>query len=68
MEDAIDALSKGNENVLLALIGEKDTGLHLTRKQMAALWQIQNKSWKAAKNPYDREVGQQIYDAMHSEE
>lgn len=68
VEDAIDALSKGNENVLLALVGEKDTGLHLTRKQMAALWQIQNKSWKAAKNPYDREVGQQVYDAMHSED
>jgi hypothetical protein len=33
--------------------------------QKAILWQTTNKSWKPNKNPYDREIGQAIYDQMH---
>lgn len=42
--------------------------LGLTNAQKAALWQLQNKSWKAGKNPFDTGVGQAVYNAMHSEE
>ncbi len=35
----------------------------LTNAQRAALWQVANKSWKAAKNPYDTAVGQKIVDS-----
>lgn len=39
---------------------------HLSNTEKAILWQLQNKSWKAKNNPYDRNVGQQVYDAMHA--
>lgn len=67
-EAAIDALSGGEQNLLLVLMGDAREGLSLTRTQKAVLWQIQNKSWKPAKNPYDTKVGQQVYDALHDEE
>ena len=38
----------------------------LSNAEKAILWQLQNKSWKPKNNPYDREVGQQVYDAMHT--
>ena len=41
--------------------------LGLTNTQKAALWQLQNKSWKAGKNPFDTGVGQAVYNAMHAE-
>ncbi len=41
--------------------------LHLTRKQKAVLWQLQNKSWKPDKNPYDVSVGREVYKLMQSD-
>lgn len=38
----------------------------LTPKQKAVLWQIQNKSWKGSKNPYDTTVGWAVYKALNN--
>ena len=38
----------------------------LSNAEKAILWQLQNKSWKPKNNPYDREVGQRVYDAMQN--
>ena len=40
-------------------------GMDIPIWQKAILWQTTNKSWKPNKNPYDREIGQAIYDQMH---
>jgi hypothetical protein len=40
-------------------------GMNIPDWQKAILWQTTNKSWKANKNPYDREIGQAIYNQMH---
>ena len=37
----------------------------LTTRERAILWQLQNKSWKADKNPFDVAMGWEIYDALH---
>lgn len=42
--------------------------LPLTTEQRAALWQMQNKSWKPSGNPYSVSVSQQVYDALNAEE
>ena len=42
--------------------------LPLTTEQRAALWQMQNKSWKPSGNPYSVRVSQQVYDALNAEE
>lgn len=42
--------------------------LGLTNEQKAVLWQLQNKSWKANKNPFDSAVGQEVYDYLNTEE
>lgn len=42
--------------------------LPLTTEQRAALWQMQNKSWKPSRNPYSVSVSQQVYDALNAEE
>ena len=42
-------------------------GQSLTVTQQAALWQLANKSWKPAKNPYSTSVGQKVYDALNAE-
>lgn len=39
----------------------------VSNKEKAILWQIQNSSWKPKKNPYDRQVGQYVYDAMKNQ-
>ena len=38
----------------------------LTQEQRAALWQIQNKSWKPYKNPYSTEVGSSVRARLES--
>ena len=40
---------------------------HLSSQQKAVLWQLQDKSWKPKSNPYDKKVGQLVYDAMSSD-
>lgn len=42
--------------------------LPLTTAQKAALWQMQNKSWKPQNNPYSVSVSQQVYDALNTED
>ena len=39
----------------------------VTLAEKAILWQMQNKSWKPAKNPYDTEIGSQVYAVLHGE-
>lgn len=39
----------------------------LSTDQKAALWQIQNKSWKPTNNPYSKSVGRKVYDALNTE-
>jgi hypothetical protein len=34
------------------------------KEEKAALWQVMNKSWKASKNPYDPDVGEQVQDGL----
>lgn len=38
----------------------------LTQEQRAALWQIQNKSWKPYKNPYSTSVGSSVRERLES--
>ena len=41
--------------------------LGLTSEQKAALWQLQNKSWKPNRNPFNTAVGQAVYNYLHDE-
>ena len=66
-EDAINALA-GDDNPLFALTGTTPNGYTLTDKEKAILWQIQNKSWKPSRNPFDREVGQMVYDILMAQD
>lgn len=65
-EAAINALA-GDDNALYALTGTTPNGYTLTDREKAILWQLQNKSWKPYRNPFNREVGQMVYDIMHEE-
>ena len=40
-------------------------GMDIPIWQKAILWQTANTSWKPSKNPYDKEIGQAIYDQLH---
>lgn len=40
---------------------------YLGVEEKAILWQLQDKSWKPKSNPYDREVGQRVYDALKAD-
>ena len=39
----------------------------ITNSEKAILWQLQNKSWKPAKNPFDTEIGAEVYAALKGE-
>lgn len=65
-ENAINALS-GDDNPLFALTGTTPNGYTLTDREKAILWQLQDKRFKPKDNPFDREVGQMVYDIMHEE-
>lgn len=41
--------------------------MNLNDRQKAALWQIANKSWKPANNPYSVSVGEDIFDMLNEE-
>lgn len=66
-EDAINALT-GDDNALFALTGTTPNGYTLTEKEKAILWQLQNKSWKPNRNPFDKDVGQMVYDYLTAED
>ena len=40
----------------------------LSNRERAVLWQLQNKSWKWNKNPFDKRVSREVYDRMHEED
>ena len=42
-------------------------GMMLSDSQKAVLWQIANKSWKPKNNPYDKWIGEEIYDELNEE-
>ena len=65
-ENAINALS-GDDNPLFALTGTTPNGYTLSDREKAILWQLQDKRFKPKDNPFDREVGQMVYDIMHEE-
>lgn len=64
VEAAIDSMGGGGNGIVLPGAGG---GQSLTVTQQAALWQLANKSWKPAKNPYSTSVGQKVYDALNAE-
>lgn len=66
-EDAINALV-GDDNPLFALTGTSPNGYTLTDREKAILWQLQDKRWKPKSNPFDREVGQMVYDILTAED
>jgi len=66
-EDAINALA-GDDNVLFALTGTTPNGYTLTDREKAILWQLQDKRWGPKNNPFDREVGQMVYDILTAED
>lgn len=33
----------------------------------AALWQLTNKSWKSKNNPFDKTIGQEVYERLHAD-
>lgn len=41
--------------------------LGLSNEQKAVLWQLQNKTWKPNKNPFDKQVGKVVYDYLQEE-
>lgn len=51
---------------------ETEAGLRnisgLTDRQRAVLWQLQDKRWKGDKNPFDRAVGNYVYNWLHDED
>lgn len=66
-ENAINALA-GDDNPLFALTGTTPNGYSLTDREKAILWQLQDKRFKPKDNPFDREVGQMVYDIMTAED
>ena len=40
----------------------------LTREQKAILWQLGGKDWKAKNNPFDVDVGQEIFDILNGDD
>ena len=40
----------------------------LNNRERAILWQLQNKGWSWKNNPFDRQVGREVYDRMHEED
>ena len=40
----------------------------LSNRERAILWQLQNKGWSWKNNPFDRQVGREVYDRMHEED
>ena len=69
VSDEIDRL-KGNGNSVTQDLAEEAIRNvpGLSNRERAVLWQLQNKSWKWNKNPFDKRVGREVYDRMHEED
>lgn len=46
---------------------EAKKALKSMKEQRAALWQVQNKSWKPEKNPFSTKVGREVYKTLNWE-
>lgn len=67
--DEIDRLKGDGTSVTQDLAEEAIRNVPgLDNQERAILWQLQNKSWKWNKNPFDKRVGREVYDRMHEEE
>ena len=55
----------GNGNYTQAEVAAAIKDLRLGSEAAAALWQLANKAWKAKNNPFNKRVGQRIYDALN---
>lgn len=64
MYDADDA---GNDNDSTDQTEAKQAldSMDIPDEQKAILWQLTNKSWSWKKNPYDTDIGQEVYALMH---
>ena len=40
-------------------------GMDIPKDQKAILWQLTNKSWSWKNNPYDTDIGQEVYGLLH---
>lgn len=65
--DTWDEDGKGKGSYTQEEVQNALNNLPLTTEQRAALWQMQNKSWKPKNNPYSARVSQQVYDALNAE-
>ena len=69
VSDEIDRLKGDGNSVTQDLAEEAIQNVPgLSNRERAVLWQIQNKSWKWNKNPFDKRVGREVYDRMHEED
>ena len=69
VSDEIDRLKGEGNSVTQGLAEEAIQNVSgLSNRERAVLWQIQNKSWKWNKNPFDKRVGREVYDRMHEED
>jgi len=67
-KEAIAAADDGNGNVSQEEAKKAIKGLDgLSNEQKAALWQVQNKSWKAENNPFSTKVGRKVRQAMEDD-
>ena len=63
VQAALDSMGGGGRS-LPSLDGEPPKTL--TNTQKAVLWQLYSKSWKPWNNPFDRTIGQWVYDALNA--
>lgn len=69
VSDEIDRLKGDGNSVTQDLAKEAIQNVPgLSNRERAVLWQLQNKSWKWNKNPFDKRVGREVYDRMHEED
>lgn len=69
VSDEIDRLKGDGNSVTQDLAEEAIRNVPgLDNRERAILWQLQNKSWKWNKNPFDKRVGREVYDRMHEED
>lgn len=69
VSDEIDRLKGDGNSVTQDLAKEAIRNVPgLDNRERAILWQLQNKSWKWSKNPFDKRVGREVYDRMHEED
>lgn len=67
--DEIDRLKGDGNSVTQDMAAEALENMPgLDNRERAILWQLQNKSWKWNKNPFDKRVGREVYDRMHEED